>query len=79
MKKRKKVPGAIALAVCGVLSRVQLFATPRTTACPAPLSMEFPRQEYWGGFPFPSPGALLDAGIEPTSRVNCIGSQVLYY
>ena len=29
--------------------------------------MGFPRQEYWSGFPFPSPGALLDPGIEPTS------------
>ena len=33
----------------------------------APLSMEFSRQEYWNGLPFPSPGCLLDPGIEPTS------------
>ena len=33
----------------------------------APLSMEFSRQEYWSGLPFPSPGCLLDPGIEPTS------------
>ena len=30
-----------------LLSRVQLFATPWTAACQAPLSMEFSRQEYW--------------------------------
>ena len=30
----------------------------------APLSMEFSRQEYWSGLPFPSPGDLLDPGIE---------------
>ena len=33
----------------------------------APLSIEFSRQEYWSGLPFPSPGALLDPGIEPRS------------
>jgi len=29
--------------------------------------MEFPRQEYWSGLPFPSPGDLLDPGIKPGS------------
>ena len=33
----------------------------------APLSMEFSRQEYWSGLPFPSPGGLPDPGIEPRS------------
>ena len=37
------------------LSRVQLFATPWTAAYQAPLSMGFPRQEYWSGVPLPSP------------------------
>ena len=37
------------------LSCVQLFVTPRTAACQAPLSLGFSRQEYWSGFPFPSP------------------------
>ena len=31
------------------------FATLQTVACQAPLSMRFPRQEYWSGLPFPSP------------------------
>ena len=31
----------------------------------APLSMACPRQEYWSGLPFPSPGDLPDPGIEP--------------
>ena len=35
----------------------------------APLSMEFSRQEYWWGMPFPSPGDLPDPGIEPGSPV----------
>ena len=30
----------------------------------APLSMEFPRQEYWNGLPFPAPGNLPDPGIQ---------------
>ena len=52
------------------LSRVQLFATPWTSACQAPLSMGFSRQEYWSGFPFPPPGDLPDPGIKPTSPVS---------
>ena len=43
------------------------FATPWTVACQAPLSMGFPRQEYWSGLPFPSPGDLPNPGIEPLS------------
>ena len=38
------------------LSRVQLSETPWTVAHKAPLSMEFPRQEYWSGQPIPSLG-----------------------
>ena len=37
-----------------LLSHVRLFVTPWTVACQAPLSMGFPRQEYWNGLPFPS-------------------------
>ena len=33
----------------------------------APLSMGFPRQEYWSGLPFPPPGHLPDPGIETVS------------
>ena len=43
-----------------LLSLVQLFATPWTVALQAPLSMEFPRQEYWSGLPFPPQGDLPD-------------------
>ena len=51
----------------GALSHVQLFATPWTVALQAPLSMEFSRQKYRSGLPFPSPENLPDPGIEPTS------------
>ena len=37
------------------LTRDRLFTTPWTVAYQAPLSTEFSRQEYWGGWPFPSP------------------------
>ena len=38
-----------------------------TVAHQAPLSMGFPRQEYWSGLPLPSPGDLPNPGIEPRS------------
>ena len=33
--------------------------------------MGFPRQEYWGGFPFPSPGHLSNSGIKPGINLHC--------
>ena len=48
-------------------SHVQLFATLRTVAHQAPLSMGFSRQEYWSGLPCPPPGDLPDPGIETVS------------
>ena len=49
------------------LSRVRLFVTPWTVARQASLSVDFSRQEYWSGLPFPSPGDLPNPGIEPVS------------
>ena len=46
-----------------------LFVTPRTVACQAPLSVPFPRQDYWSVFPCPSPGDLSDPGIKPAFPV----------
>ena len=46
------------------------FATPLTAARQAPVSMGFPRQEYWSWLPFPSPRALPNPGIEPASSVS---------
>ena len=45
-------------------SCVQLFVTPWTVAHQAPLSMGFFRQEYWCGFPCPSPGDAPNPRIE---------------
>ena len=55
--------------VC-MLSCVRLVATPWTIAFQVPLFMEFSRQEFWSGLPFPSPGDLPDSGIEPMSSAS---------
>ena len=47
--------------------RVRLFVTQWIVAHQAPLSMEFSRQEYWTGLPFPSLGDLPDPEIKPAS------------
>ena len=63
------------------LSHVQLFATPgRTVAYQAPLSMEFSRQEYWSGLPFPFPEDLPNPGIEtrsPALQADALSSEPL--
>ena len=51
------------------LIHVQFFATPRTVAYQAPQSMEFSRQEYSSGLPFPSPEDLPNPRIEPRSPI----------
>ena len=48
-------------------THVRLFVTPWTVTHKAPLSMEFSRQGYWSGLPFPSPGDLPNPGIKLTS------------
>ena len=55
------------MCACVLLSCVQLFATLWTVAHQAPLSVGFPRQEYWSWLPFHPPGDLPKPGIEPTS------------
>ena len=59
--------GALVAKLCLTL------ATLWTIASRAPLSMGFPRQEYWIGLPFPSPGDLPDSGIEPASPALAVG------
>ena len=59
-----------------MLSHVQLFATPWTVVHQAPLSMEFSRQEYWSGLPFPSPGDFLSQELNP-GLLHC--RQILYH
>ena len=61
-----------------LLSPVQLFATPGTVACPAPLSMEFSRQESWSGLPYPDQADLPNSGIKPAFLVSPASAGVFF-
>ena len=55
----------------GLVSKLcPTLVTPSTVAHKAPLSMGFPRQEYWSGLPSPFPGNLPNPGIEPASPAS---------
>ena len=53
------------------------FAIPGTVARQVPLSMGFPRQEYWSGLPFPYPGD--SSWPRDWTYISCVGRQVLYH
>ena len=57
----------VCVCVCAKSLMCLTFATPWTVAHQASLSMEFSRQEYWSGLPFPPPGYLPNPGMEPAS------------
>ena len=59
------------------LSHVRLFVTPGTGAYQALPSMEFSRQEYWSGLPFPSPGYLSNPGMEHTPKSPALQADTL--
>ena len=59
-------------------SHVRLFMTLWIVAHQAPLSMGFPRQEYWSGLPCLPPGDLPDPGIElvaPALQANSLSTE----
>ena len=60
-------------------SHVQLFETPWTIAHQAPVSMEFSRQKYWSGLPFPTSEGHPNPGIEPASPALADDSSQLYH
>ena len=64
------VSSSVLLLCWAALSHVWLFATPRTVARQAPLSVEFPGQEYSNRLPFPPPEDLPHPGIEPASPAS---------
>ena len=64
------------LGVARTLSHVRFFATPWTVARQDHLSIEFSRQEYWSGLPFPSPGELPNPGIK---LCLLVGRWILYH
>ena len=65
------------VCVLSHFSYVQLFATPWTVTCQAPLSMKFSRQEYWSGLPCPPPGDLPNSGIKTMSLALQVDSLLL--
>ena len=65
------IPDQLGCVCAQSFSRVHLFATPWTVARQASLSVEFSKQEYWSGLPFPTPGDLPEPGIESASLWTC--------
>ena len=79
--------GTSHLYVCSVIQLCPTLHDPMTVACQGPLSMEFPRQEYWSGLPCPPPGIkpgslsspALAGGLlttEPHAAFHAAGSQL---
>ena len=60
----------VTLCCAQLLSHPGLLAAPWTVAHQAPLSMKFPRQEYWSGLLFPLPGDLSNSWIKPMSSAS---------
>ena len=75
-----KEPGVLqaTCAVCSGACRVQLCMTPWTVACPAPLSIGFPKQEYWVVVISYSRGSSQPKNRAWVSCVSCTGSWILY-
>ena len=65
--------------LCSVAQSYPTFVTLSTIAHYAPLSVEFSRQEYLSGLPFPPPEDLPDPGIEPASYVSYFCRGILYF
>ena len=68
----------VCVCVCELLSLVWLFVIPKTVARQASLAMEFSRQEYWSGLPFPSPGDISNPAIDsgsPALQVDSLLSE----
>ena len=72
-----KISGDDVCVCAQLLSRVWLFATPWTVAHQAPLSMGFPRWEYWSRLPCPPPGDHLNRDQTLFSWVSCITGRFL--
>ena len=54
----------VCVYMCSVAQTRLTLSDPMGGNCQAPLSMEFFRQDYWSGLPFPTPGDLPDSGIK---------------
>ena len=58
------------VCVCSAAKVLPDTLSPRTVACHAPLSWNFPKQENWSGLPLPTPGDLSDPWIKSVSLVS---------
>ena len=59
------------MCVCVLVTKLcPTLCAPWTAAHQAPLSMEFPRQEYWSGWPCLPPGDFPNRGIKPMSLTS---------
>ena len=67
MRTSPRETGIQEMFMCACSVAVRLSVTPWALACQVLLSLEFSRQEYWSGLPFPTPGDLPNTGIEPVS------------
>ena len=67
---KSRVDRAVCVCILGHSVLSDPFVTPWPMVRQAPPSMDFPRQEYWSGMPFPPPEDLLDPGIELESPVS---------
>ena len=70
--------GLWAVVMLLVAKSCPTLCTLKTVAHQDPLSMEFSRQEYWSGLPFPSPEDLPDPGIKSTSPAQKADSLLGY-
>ena len=59
--------GCSKIKLYSVAQSCPAFCNPVDCSLPAPLSMEFFRQEYWSRLPFPTPEDPLNPGIDPVS------------
>ena len=72
LKQNIQQPKSLVSVKVLVAQSYKTFCDPmnKKLACQAPLSMEFSRQEYWSGLPFPSPGDIPNPGNEPRSPAS---------
>ena len=67
----------VCVCVCSVTKLYSILCNPMPVTHKAPLSMEFSRQEYWSGLPFPTPRDLPDP--RKCLLHLCIGRWILYH
>ena len=69
----------LSIISCGLAAKSCLtLVTPKTIARQAPLSMGFPRQEFWSGLPCPQPGDLPNPGIKPVPPASPVLAGMLF-